>query len=116
MQDGENGAPLGMPAAQDLEQVRGGFRVDGGQRFVTMDLFGQPFLPVFTSLEAMVPQVAGVADAVREAGIPCFGPSREAALIEGSKTFARGFISDADGPTAEAEGVFITPAWAREIE
>ena len=36
--------------------------------------------------------------------------------IEGSKTFARGFISDADGPTAEAEGVFITPAWAREIE
>lgn len=33
--------------------------------------------------------------------------------IEGHKTYARGFIGDADGPTVEAEGVFITPAWAR---
>ena len=30
------------------------------------------------------------------------------------KTFARGFIFDAEGATVEAEGVFITPAWARE--
>ncbi|ANW65502.1 MULTISPECIES: PaaI family thioesterase [Mycolicibacterium] len=34
--------------------------------------------------------------------------------VEGVKTFARGFIADADGVTVEAEGVFITPAWARE--
>ena len=33
--------------------------------------------------------------------------------VEGHKTYARGFISVADGPTVEAEGVFITPAWAR---
>mgnify|MGYP002737819236 CR=1 FL=1 len=33
--------------------------------------------------------------------------------IEGHKTYARGFISDAEGPTVVAEGVFITPAWAR---
>lgn len=33
---------------------------------------------------------------------------------EDHKTYARGFISDAEGPTAEAEGVFITPAWARK--
>lgn len=32
---------------------------------------------------------------------------------EEAKTYARGFISNADGPTVEAEGVFITPAWAR---
>lgn len=32
---------------------------------------------------------------------------------EDHKTYARGFISDAKGPTVEAEGVFITPAWAR---
>lgn len=32
---------------------------------------------------------------------------------EDHKTYARGFISDAEGPTVEAEGVFITPAWAR---
>lgn len=34
--------------------------------------------------------------------------------LDGPKTYARGFIRDADGPTVEAEGVFITPAWARE--
>lgn len=36
--------------------------------------------------------------------------------IEGHKTYARGFIGDADGPSVEAEGVFITPAWARNGE
>jgi acyl-coenzyme A thioesterase PaaI-like protein len=45
------------------------------------------------------------------------GPLRAEAWIErqeGPKTFARGFVADADGITAEAEGVFIEPAWARE--
>ena len=32
---------------------------------------------------------------------------------EGVKTFAVGHIADADGVTVEAEGVFITPTWAR---
>lgn len=38
----------------------------------------------------------------------------EAAIVrtEGVKTFAAGVISDADGPTVQAEGVFITPKWA----
>jgi len=34
--------------------------------------------------------------------------------IEGIKTFARGYLSDADGTTVEAEGVFIQPTWARD--
>lgn len=34
--------------------------------------------------------------------------------IEGIKTYARGTISDAQGPTVQADGVFIQPAWARE--
>nr|MBC9865076.1 hypothetical protein [Mycobacterium pseudoshottsii] len=34
---------------------------------------------------------------------------------EGVKAFARGFLSDAEGVTAQAEGVFIKPAWAREV-
>ena len=34
--------------------------------------------------------------------------------IEGHKTYARGFLSDGQGPTVEAEGVFIMPAWARD--
>ena len=37
------------------------------------------------------PLVAGVADAVRAAGISCFGPSQEAAVLEGSKAFMKSF-------------------------
>jgi phosphoribosylamine---glycine ligase len=48
------------------------------------------------------PLVAGVADAVREAGIACFGPGREAARIEGSKSFAKQVMSAAGIPTAVA--------------
>jgi phosphoribosylamine---glycine ligase len=46
------------------------------------------------------PLVAGVADAVRAAGIACFGPSAEAAQIEGSKQFAKDVMVAAGVPTA----------------
>ncbi|WP_419996757.1 phosphoribosylamine--glycine ligase [Streptomyces boninensis] len=48
------------------------------------------------------PLVAGVADAVRAAGIPCFGPSREAAALEGSKAFAKDVMAGANVPTARS--------------
>ncbi len=48
------------------------------------------------------PLVAGVADAVRAAGIPCFGPSAEAARLEGSKAFAKEVMSAAEVPTGLA--------------
>lgn len=48
------------------------------------------------------PLVAGVADAVRAVGIPCFGPSAEAAQLEGSKTFAKDVMAQAGVPTAMA--------------
>jgi phosphoribosylamine---glycine ligase len=48
------------------------------------------------------PLVAGVADALRASGIPCFGPSRRAAAIEGSKSFAKQIMLAAGIPTAEA--------------
>ena len=48
------------------------------------------------------PLVAGVADAVRERGIACFGPSKEAARIEGSKAFAKEIMAAAGVPTALA--------------
>ncbi|MEV6649955.1 phosphoribosylamine--glycine ligase [Streptomyces sp. NPDC051219] len=48
------------------------------------------------------PLVAGVADAVREAGIPCFGPSEEAARLEGSKAFAKDVMAAANVPTARS--------------
>ncbi len=48
------------------------------------------------------PLVAGVADALRAAGISCFGPGREAAMIEGSKSFAKDVMRVAGVPTARA--------------
>lgn len=48
------------------------------------------------------PLVAGVADAVRAAGIDCFGPSRSAAALEGSKAFAKSVMAQAGVPTALA--------------
>ncbi|MEU6486199.1 phosphoribosylamine--glycine ligase [Streptomyces sp. NPDC046887] len=48
------------------------------------------------------PLVAGVADAVRAAGIPCFGPSKEAARLEGSKAFAKDVMAGAGVPTARS--------------
>jgi phosphoribosylamine--glycine ligase len=52
-----------------------------------------------------VPLVAGVADAVRAAGISCFGPSAAAAAIEGSKAFAKEIMAAAGVRTAHAETV-----------
>jgi phosphoribosylamine--glycine ligase len=46
------------------------------------------------------PLVAGVADALRAAGRRCFGPDRGAAMIEGSKSFAKGVMAAAGIPTA----------------
>lgn len=46
------------------------------------------------------PLVVGVADAVREAGIPCFGPGAEGAQIEGSKLFSKQLMERAGVPTA----------------
>jgi phosphoribosylamine--glycine ligase len=49
-----------------------------------------------------VPLVAGAADAVREAGIACFGCSTQAAQLEGSKSFAKHVMAAAGVPTARS--------------
>ena len=46
------------------------------------------------------PLVAGVADAVRAAGIPVFGPNADAARLEGSKSFSKEFMIRHGLPTA----------------
>ena len=48
------------------------------------------------------PLVAGVADVVRAAGIPVFGPDRAAAALEGSKTFAKRIMDTAGVPTGRS--------------
>ncbi|TDH18640.1 phosphoribosylamine--glycine ligase [Mycobacteroides franklinii] len=50
-----------------------------------------------------VPLVLGVGDAVRAAGIACFGPSAAAARIEGSKAFAKDVMTSAGVRTARSE-------------
>ncbi len=48
------------------------------------------------------PLVAGVADALRERGIPVFGPGKAAAALEGSKAFAKRIMDAAGVPTGRA--------------
>ncbi|MET4583915.1 phosphoribosylamine--glycine ligase [Conyzicola nivalis] len=48
------------------------------------------------------PLVSGVADKLRAAGIPVFGPNKAAAALEGSKTFAKRIMDAAGVPTGRA--------------
>jgi phosphoribosylamine--glycine ligase len=55
------------------------------------------------------PLVAGVADELRHAGVPVFGPSASAARIEGSKSFAKELMRDAGVPTAQPLSIARPP-------
>jgi phosphoribosylamine--glycine ligase len=55
------------------------------------------------------PLVAGVADELRHAGVPVFGPSAEGARIEGSKAFAKEVMGAAGVPTAETLSIARPP-------
>jgi phosphoribosylamine---glycine ligase len=56
---------------------------------------------------------AGVGDALRQEGLPVFGPGRDAGRIESSKSFAKELMRRAGIPTADF-GVFAEPAPARD--
>jgi len=47
------------------------------------------------------PLVLGAVDALEEAGVPCFGPRKNAAIIEGSKVFSKNLMRKYGIPTAE---------------
>jgi phosphoribosylamine---glycine ligase len=77
---------------------------------------GEGLLDLARSLEADLvvvgpeaPLVSGVADELRHAGVAVFGPSREAARIEGSKSFAQDVMRAAGVPTAETLAVARPP-------
>lgn len=57
------------------------------------------------------PLVLGMVDAMNEKGIPCFGPSKAAAIIEGSKAFSKDLMKKYGIPTAEYE-IFDDPTKA----
>nr|WP_315269268.1 phosphoribosylamine--glycine ligase [Microbacterium lemovicicum] len=62
------------------------------------------------------PLVAGVADALRERGIPVFGPGRAAAQLEGSKTFAKRVMDAAGVPTGRALRAHTTAEVAAALD
>jgi phosphoribosylamine---glycine ligase len=62
------------------------------------------------------PLVAGLADSLRQAGIPVFGPGRDAARLEGSKAFAKEILAAADVPTARSATVTTIDDARRAIE
>jgi len=77
---------------------------------------GESLLDLARSLEVdlavigpEVPLVAGVADELRHAGVAVFGPGRDAAQIEGSKSFAKDVMHAAAVPTAERLAVARPP-------
>ena len=49
------------------------------------------------------PLVAGIVDEFRKAGLACFGPTKAAAILEGSKSFSKDFLKKYQIPTAEYE-------------
>ena len=47
------------------------------------------------------PLVDGIVDEFQQAGLACFGPSKKAAILEGSKSFSKDFLQKHNIPTAE---------------
>ncbi|MCD5350397.1 phosphoribosylamine--glycine ligase [Kineosporia mesophila] len=91
-------AAPGNPGIAGLIGERNCFAVDALDPQAVADLAGDLAADlVVVGPEA--PLVAGVSDAVRAAGIPCFGPSAAAAQLEGSKAFAKDVMSAAGVPT-----------------
>jgi phosphoribosylamine---glycine ligase len=77
---------------------------------------GEGLLALARALEADLvvvgpeaPLVAGVADELRHAGVPVFGPSAQAARMEGSKSFAKDVMSAAGVPSAANVSVARPP-------
>jgi phosphoribosylamine---glycine ligase len=90
-------------------------------RNVAIDVLDFDALIAFATRESValtivgpeVPLVAGIRDQFDAAGLACFGPTRAAAEIEGSKRFAKDFMRRHGIPTA-AYGAFTDPAAAEQ--
>jgi len=63
--------------------------------------FAQQEKIALTIIGPEVPLVLGIVDAFTEAGLKCFGPSAQAAQLEGSKTYCKDFMARHNIPTAE---------------
>lgn len=61
--------------------------------------FGQDNAVDYAVVACDDPLVMGLVDRLNEKGIPCFGPAQKAAMIEGSKVFAKSFMTKYSIPT-----------------
>jgi phosphoribosylamine--glycine ligase len=89
-------AAPGNPGIAALAQVHPGTAATPGA-IVALARELQPDLVV---IGPEAPLVAGAGDALRAAGLVCFGPDAAAAMIEGSKSFAKQVMAQAGIPTA----------------
>jgi len=97
-------AVLAAPGNPGIANVAELFPVDAASAESVVDLATEQKADLVV-IGPEVPLVLGVADAVRAAGIPCFGPSAAAARIEGSKAFAKDVMAAAGVRTAHSEVV-----------
>lgn len=103
-------ALLRDPSTEELLVAPGNPGIGQIARLVEVDILDPEAVAALVKAESVdfvvvgpeAPLVAGVADAVRAAGVPCFGPSAEAARLEGSKAYAKSIMAMADVPTAMA--------------
>jgi len=85
----------GIGAVATLHDLAGGIEDGAGIAALATELGAD-----LVVIGPEAPLVAGVADVVRAAGIPVFGPSGAAALLEGSKAFSKEVMAAAGVPTA----------------
>lgn len=91
-------------AGTDLEEKVSNVAISADDIDALADFAGQNEIAL-TIVGPEAPLVAGVVDLFRQRGYPCFGPTRAAAQLEGSKSFCKDFLQRHQIPTA-AYGVF----------
>ena len=95
-------------------------------RTVRLDLVDHEQVGAFCRREAIdlvvvgpeAPLVSGIVDHLAELGVACFGPSKDAARLEGSKGFAKDFCREFHIPTADYrrfENRIAAKAYIREL-
>jgi len=75
----------------------------GAEDIDALKVFAEKENIELTIIGPEVPLVAGIVDAFQQAGLACFGPTKAAAILEGSKSFSKDFLKRNQIPTAEYE-------------
>ena len=73
--------------------------------FEQLIVFAKKQAVAYTVVGPEQPLVAGIVDAFQAAGLAIFGPAKQAAALEGSKTFAKKMMAQAQVPTAQYQTV-----------